>query len=537
LSCFPFSLAKKKKKKSALSDQSLDELLADVCGFLKYEDEHAEKLKAKAIAFFDEETLYTTRAVLQSVIEALLEKAKLRVLWPYIKDLQEKVLYFFFFFFFFLPWIPHSLIFFFSQTGLAPVSDEPKKVKRERKVELTAEQLAKRKKECVAEWVKHGNSEDTLLFSDDGLKFACSICHEGDEVEWHLLRGPSDIERHCKGGANTKETRHAKKLKNMDEDDEDGDGGDAEGGDDEEDEEEKDEEEKDDDDEEDEEEEKPKKAVKPTPKKAKKDNDEEKEAAPKKAAKRNGAKKVKEVSMDSDDEQKPKAKKAAVRKKTITKKISDDDDEDDEEQKFAAKKPKAKVPVAAAPPSRKKVPLASDDEILVSPKKKKAAPKRKRAVKKGDEEEDEVVAAAEEVVAFEEDAPREHNAVVPDDEVPWPKSAPKLLRRIDSDPVQYECQWARGGAKEVHPVEILVAHYELRMVKRVNAFDRAEGIEFVAESLQARRVRGAKVEFFVRWRGYPEQFDSWEEVDTLGDRKRELLEAFEGGKWWPDDSE
>ena len=84
-------LSKKRSKTRAHAQQTLDELLDDVCRMLKYDDDGAGKLKDKANAFFEEETLLTTLAVLQTVTEPMLVQAKLRVLWPYVINLQDKV--------------------------------------------------------------------------------------------------------------------------------------------------------------------------------------------------------------------------------------------------------------------------------------------------------------------------------------------------------------------------------------------------------------------------------------------------------------
>jgi hypothetical protein len=80
---------------------------------------------------------------------------------------------------------------------ISPTTNDeaPKKRERESK-SLTAEQIEKRRKECAEEWVKYGNNPKTLEISDDGMQFACNMCSAGDELEWHQLRGPSDIRRH-----------------------------------------------------------------------------------------------------------------------------------------------------------------------------------------------------------------------------------------------------------------------------------------------------------------------------------------------------
>jgi hypothetical protein len=49
---------------SALLDLTLDQVLDEVCALLGYDDAAAEKLCDRAIAFFDEQAVFTVRALL-----------------------------------------------------------------------------------------------------------------------------------------------------------------------------------------------------------------------------------------------------------------------------------------------------------------------------------------------------------------------------------------------------------------------------------------------------------------------------------------
>ena len=71
-----------------------------------------------------------------------------------------------------------------SAVAVAVVAVEGKK-KREPKA-LTADQLVKRKAECVGGM---STTEEMLEFSEDGLTFACNICSKGEVLKWHSLRG------------------------------------------------------------------------------------------------------------------------------------------------------------------------------------------------------------------------------------------------------------------------------------------------------------------------------------------------------------
>ncbi len=109
----------------------------------------------------------------------------------------------------------------------------------------------------------------------------------------------------------------------------------------------------------------------------------------------------------------------------------------------------------------------------------------------------------------------------------WPSTTPHLLRRIEGDPVQYECQWARMGPKEVHPVTALADRYGVRILKKVVAFDRELGVEFEPKAVLNVRTNG---DVYVRWHGYPPLFDSWEVRGVLGNLEKELMKEYERDK-------
>ena len=133
-------------------------------------------------------------------------------------------------------------------------------------------------------------------------------------------------------------------------------------------------------------------------------------------------------------------------------------------------------------------------------------------------------------------APRKKAKKV-EEEAPWPLTLPKLLARYqeeDGAVISYECQWGKGGLKETHTVAVLVQHYGERVVERVTACDKKAGVCFVAESLVGKREGKEGTEYRVRWRGYPAEFDTWELVDDVWEKRddeeehqRQLIEAFE----------
>ncbi len=162
-----------------------------VCGLMKFDDEaKAVSFKEKVVTVLDEENIFSVSALIKTATESFLGDAKLRALWPYMEDLQERK---------------------------AQVAARGEK---KEKAPLSGEKLAKRKKQCIDEWKEHTNNiAKTLKISDDGLKFACTVCSAGGELKWQKLRGPSDVRRHCIGGASStknektpEESAHAKNM-------------------------------------------------------------------------------------------------------------------------------------------------------------------------------------------------------------------------------------------------------------------------------------------------------------------------------------
>lgn len=214
-------------EKSNYDNLTIDDILRDVCDFLKFDDDASERLTQKAEVFFEEESLASPLALVQTVTEDMLKEAKLRVLWVYLKDLKRK-----------MGISVDSSVVTKKPRDDPEEEDSPKKTKKKRrkaKKALTAEQMDAKKRLCLAEWTNHGNAEDTLEFSVDARKFRCLVCYDDDEDEddddddgWLLLRGPSDVRRHCIGGTSSakndktpKLSWHARRMEAKKEEDED----------------------------------------------------------------------------------------------------------------------------------------------------------------------------------------------------------------------------------------------------------------------------------------------------------------------------
>jgi hypothetical protein len=193
LLCVFYSLPRRR-----LTEQSLDDVLSAICRHLKYDDVVTERLCKTAREWFEQENIFSLVALLQVCTEVLLSEAKLKPLWVYINDLQEK-------------------------TGLAPVKKQKGQVGKKEKLStpLSGDKLTKRKVECFKEWKEHsGCKKAALQISLDGLQFACTVCSTGEDLKWHRLKGPSDVRVHCIGGSTSKmdddkkpeKSRHAKNV-------------------------------------------------------------------------------------------------------------------------------------------------------------------------------------------------------------------------------------------------------------------------------------------------------------------------------------
>ena len=272
------------------------------------------------------------------------------------------------------------------------------------------------------EWTKLGNAEDTLQFSNDVRRFRCLVCYdeEEEEADWLLLRGASDIRRHCIGGTSSvkndktpKMSLHARRAKELE--------------------------------------------------------DEEEQVLP--------ARESRKRSRGATEKKKKKKKKNKQGKRE---KSSVEHEQDEEEVEV--------------------------EESLVKPKPLRESREYSREQRRG--------------------------KTPPEPKSSLPKALPKLVARVDGDPVQYECQWGQRRQKALHSIASLVEHYGDSIVKRVNTFDSLHDVAFVAERIVDKRSG----HFLVHWRGYPDEFETWERADEEcweagdkdGEHKRQLIEEFEG---------
>ena len=95
--------------------------------------------------------------------------------------------------------------------------------------------------------------------------------------------------------------------------------------------------------------------------------------------------------------------------------------------------------------------------------------------------------------------------------------------------MKYVCSWAPEiKDEETHSVDMLIKQYGLSFVDKIIACDASEGGEFEIDSLLGRRGEGEAMSVLVRWFGYNLPcFDTWENVSILGDKKDEILAAFD----------
>lgn len=148
---------------------SLEGFLSHVCVTLGYKEHDAEALKTAAMNFFRAQFLFTVKALLHTATEKMLETAHLRVLWPFVKQLQE-------------------------ENGLGDSSK--KKVEGSapaQSKQVLAAALQALKRSCMNAWVFEGNKEELLKISDDCCWFRCEQCNRS----YTLTEGVDDIQRHC----------------------------------------------------------------------------------------------------------------------------------------------------------------------------------------------------------------------------------------------------------------------------------------------------------------------------------------------------
>jgi hypothetical protein len=86
----------------------------------------------------------------------------------------------------------------------------------------------------------------------------------------------------------------------------------------------------------------------------------------------------------------------------------------------------------------------------------------------------------------------------------WSEELFKICRRYETVPVTY-------GLKDLADEDIKGKFYEQELQKVVET-DRA----YIVEKILKTRKRAGKIEYFVKWRSYPDKFNSWvDNVETL----------------------
>jgi hypothetical protein len=184
-----------------LAKEPLSSILTQICAFLEFDSVASEKLTTQANKFFGDNFFFTTKALLMCATDELLKSAGLMILWPFIKDLQDK-------------------------TGIAPLKTKasaayllrsagpspspgpnpmpspmsipsPSQMASPKPIPTPptlAKQTTQSSKMFKDRWIELGNVEDSIIIHDK--KFDCNLCNRT-----LMLRSKADLERHSNSAA------------------------------------------------------------------------------------------------------------------------------------------------------------------------------------------------------------------------------------------------------------------------------------------------------------------------------------------------
>ena len=461
------------------ASMSLDDFLEDVCAFLELDEDAVDTFTTRVRAFFVDNLILNTKTLLTTADEALLRQSKMLPLWRFVRDLQ-------------------------ARAGLDEVA-EPSKP-RGANAPVTTQDI-KLVKMYEDEWAALGNAEGTVTISDDCKTFLCKLCrktvllHRSDSMKRHCAgprhQGKMDPdEKEEKKKKSSQKEKRPRKEDNVAEKHKDSPVS------------------------------KMDKGKRASSKKLERDQEKSKEKFPQKEKQlsRHEKRPRKEDNVAEEHEDRNSGDHAPVPKKDKGKRVSS---EKLPTQKRDQEPSKEKSPQKEKQLSRQEKRLRKEDKVLEEHEdvanKDKAALSKKVPPENQDQESSEEKKSNRE----REKGPNTDFLGVSTEPLPeLPDSLPTEFTGRELQPdatLAYWCKWGSRAAAVKVPLHALVTRYGVAIRQPIVAYDTRSKVEYSVEKVLKKRKKDSR--YLVRWEGYPELFDTWENRTALGADADAFIEA------------